>query len=65
MIREAPSDPITELTPQEVERRTKEVIVKLNDIAFREGWAKGYEKGFAAGVEAMRDANPKVALTDA
>lgn len=54
-----------QLTAQEVKKRTEEVVKRLQDAAFREGWAKGYEKGFIAGIEAMGASKPKVELTDA
>jgi flagellar biosynthesis/type III secretory pathway protein FliH len=49
---------------QKLADNAQELINKMRDEAFRQGWARGYEKGFSAGVEAAGVAKPKVRLTD-
>ena len=54
-------------TKEEAEQaeKIKSRLAELQEQAYREGWARGYERGFSAGVEACSNTKPKVALTDA
>ena len=45
--------------------KAKVLVDKIRDDAYKAGWARGYELGFVAGVQAQQGIAPKVTLTDA
>jgi len=42
--------------------RCNALIAAMREEAFRFGWAKGFEKGFAQGVEAALGSKPRISL---
>ena len=45
--------------------KAQTLVDKMKEDAYRQGWARGYERGFVAGVEAAGMSKPRVELTDA